>query len=75
MVLTNAAGQVSAEEDYFYLSGLTYSSSATLGTINTNYYKTSYGYDFDGNLDRTETPNGTIYRIPVSAERQVRRNL
>ncbi|MGH7222008.1 MAG: hypothetical protein ACRELF_02140, partial [Gemmataceae bacterium] len=37
-------------------------STGTMGTVNVNYYQTNYGYDSNGNLVRTQTPNGTIYR-------------
>lgn len=58
---TNDAGQVIAEDDYFNLGGLAYS-TGVMGTVNVNYYQTQYGYDSDGSLVRTQTPNGTIYR-------------
>ncbi len=58
---TNAAGQVIAEDAYFNLGGLAYS-TGVMGTVNVNYYQTQYGYDSDGRLVRTQTPNGTIYR-------------
>jgi RHS repeat-associated protein len=70
----NAAGQVVAEDDYFNLSGLTYSAAPHIGALNTNYYERQYGYDSGGRLARTQTGNGTIYRTvydsfggPVSA--------
>jgi YD repeat-containing protein len=44
------------------LSGVTYSTTAHIGTLNTNYYATYHGYDDRGHLDRRQTPNGTIYR-------------
>jgi hypothetical protein len=34
--LMNAAGQVTTTDDYFNLSGITYSTTPTLGTLNTN---------------------------------------
>ena len=49
-------------DDYFSLSGLTWSTAVNIGTINTNYYRTIQGYDGDGRQNRTQTPNGTIYR-------------
>jgi RHS repeat-associated protein len=58
---TNKAGQVTAEYAYFNLGSLT-NSTSTMGTVNTNYYQTNYGYDNWGRLVRTQTPNGTIYR-------------
>src|SRR5579884_3169033 len=57
----NDAGQVTSEDAYNYLYGVTYS-TGTMGTVNTNYYQTNYDYDSDGRLVRTQTPNGTIYR-------------
>jgi YD repeat-containing protein len=44
------------------LSGLSYSVAAYIGTQGTNYYTTNLGYDDRGRPDRTQTPNGTIYR-------------
>ncbi len=42
---------------------MTYSqSSATLGTLNTNYYRTETVYDKRGRASKTVTPSGTIYR-------------
>lgn len=58
----NAAGQIIRKDDYFNLSGLTYSVATYIGTQNTNYYTTNFGYDDQGRKDRTQTPNGTIYR-------------
>jgi RHS repeat-associated protein len=58
---TNSAGQVTAEDAYFNLGGLAYSTGA-MGAVNVNYYQTQYGYDSAGRLVRTLTPNGTIYR-------------
>jgi YD repeat-containing protein len=53
---------VVSEDAYFNLSGLTYSTSTTLGTENTHYYRTRLGYDDRGRLARTQTPTNTIYR-------------
>src|SRR5262249_38279255 len=58
----STGGQVSYEDDYFNLSGLTYSTAANIGTLNTNFYRTSYAYDHRGNLERTVSPTGTIER-------------
>jgi YD repeat-containing protein len=57
----NAAGQLTSEYAYNSLYGVTHSTSP-MGTVNTNYYQTNYGYDSAGRLVRTQTPNGTIYR-------------
>jgi YD repeat-containing protein len=58
----SAGGQEVRDDDYFNLSGLTYSVAAYFGTQNTNYFTSVYGYDNRGRQVRTLTPNGTIYR-------------
>src|SRR6266853_1070387 len=58
----SAGGQIVRKDDYFNLPGVTYSVSAYIGTQNTNYYTTNFGYDDRGRKDRVQTPNGTIYR-------------
>jgi YD repeat-containing protein len=58
----NDAGQASRTDDYFLLSGLSYSSSANFGTLNTNYYETKFGYDSRGRQNRVQNPDGTINR-------------
>ncbi len=58
----NSAGQTVSHDAYFSLSGLTYSTSATLGTENTNYYRTRLGYDTRGRQSRTQSPTSTISR-------------
>jgi YD repeat-containing protein len=63
----NAAGQVTHSDAYVNLSGLTYAISPTLGTENTHYYRTRYGYDSRGRRVRVQTPNGTIYRTVYDA--------
>jgi RHS repeat-associated protein len=59
---TNSAGQVVRKDGYFNLSGVTYSTAANIGTLNTNYYEESLGYDARGWLTRDVTPTGTITR-------------
>ena len=44
----SAGGQDTENDKYFNLSGVTYSTAAHIGTLNTNYYATSYGYDSRG---------------------------
>jgi hypothetical protein len=61
-------GQVAREDDYFNLSGLTYSTAHYVGTAGTNSYSTLFDYDHDGRPNRTQLPTGTI-------ERQVRDGL
>jgi RHS repeat-associated protein len=61
--ILNAAGQTVESDDYFDLSGVTYSASSVyLGTSGTSYYATKYAYNHRGLLDKTVTPSGTIYR-------------
>lgn len=55
-------GQKSHTDRYFNLSGVTYSTSTSLGTSGTNFHRTEFGYDVRGRLDRTELPTGTITR-------------
>jgi hypothetical protein len=38
-------GQVVSRDDYFNLSGLTWSTATHIGTLNTNYYEPSFAYD------------------------------
>jgi len=58
----NAAGQAIHTDDYFNLAGLTYSTSASLGTLNTHFYRTASAYDSRGRNHRTAQGDGTIYR-------------
>lgn len=59
----NLAGQVTTTDAYFNLSGVTYSTSANIGTINTNYYRTTYDYGKQyGRQNRVASPLGTIIR-------------
>ncbi len=52
--LTNAQGQTTESNSYFNLGGVTYSTAtAQLGTLNTNYYATTFGYDAGGRPDRS----------------------
>ncbi len=68
----NAFGQVVSSDNYFNLSGVTYSASTlALGTAGTNYYRTEYGYDTEGNLVRTLSPTGTIYRTVYDAQNRM----
>ncbi len=68
----NALGQVVSSDTYFNLSGVTYSASTLgLGTAGTNYYRTEYAYDTEGNLVRTLSPAGTIYRTVYDAQNRV----
>src|SRR5205823_7251723 len=65
---TSAAGQVDHTDEYFSLSGLTYSTSTSLGTENTNFYRTRYGYDSRGRTNRVQSPTGTIARVVLDGQ-------
>ncbi|MCI0463316.1 MAG: hypothetical protein L0Z62_40735, partial [Gemmataceae bacterium] len=67
----NSAGQVTHSDVYFSVGGLTYSTSASLGTENTHFYRTHFGYGANGWLERTQTPTGTIYRDVYDAPGRV----
>lgn len=56
----NDAGQVIYRDDYFNLSGITWSTAPNLGTENVNFYRTRFSYNKQGLLDRTQAPTGTI---------------
>jgi YD repeat-containing protein len=58
---------VSHADAYFNLSGLTYSTSTSLGTENTHFYRTRYGYDVRGRQGRVQLPTGTIERTVYDA--------
>ena len=69
--LTSAGGQMVESDAYFNLTGVTYSASSFhLGTANTNYYATTYGYDHDGNQNKVTDPNGTITRTVYDGQRR-----
>jgi RHS repeat-associated protein len=59
---SNSAGQFVRRDDYFNLSGLTFSTAAYIGTAGTNYYSTLTDYDNRGRATRTVSPTGTITR-------------
>jgi RHS repeat-associated protein len=56
----SAGGQDTADDKYFNLTGVTYSTSPHIGTLNTNYYETTYGYDSRGRLSTTTLPTNTV---------------
>ena len=58
--LLNAAGQVIAVDRYTDLAGLAYSTAVTLGVAGTNYLRTLYAYNNQGQVDRVQNPAGTI---------------
>jgi len=67
----NSGGQVVEEDEYFNLSGVTYSTSTFIGTSGTNYYATTFGYDSDGRENRVQHPTGTIDRTVYDGENRV----
>ena len=56
----NAAGQVIAVDRYTSLEGLAYSTAATVGVEGVNYLRTRYAYNNQGQVDRVQSPAGTI---------------
>ena len=58
----NSAGQAVAQDAFFDLSGLAYSTSTGLGTQGTNYYRTQQAFDNQGLVNRTISATGTITR-------------
>ena len=61
----------SSRKVQFNLSGLTYSTAANLGTENTHYYRTRYGYADEGRRDRVQRPTGTIERTIYDGQDRV----
>ena len=58
----NTAGQVIAIDRYFNVSGLTYTTSPSLGTEGVHFLRTRYTYNNQGMVSRVQTPAGTITR-------------
>lgn len=59
----NKAGQVTHSDMYFNLTGVTYSTAANIGTLNTNYYRTTTDYGKQGGqVNRQVSAAGTITR-------------
>ena len=59
----NDAGQAGADRRVLQpLAGLTYSTSTSLGTLNTHFYRTTMAYDSRGRLAKVVRADGTIYR-------------
>ena|GEM_PF-2414997 len=56
----NNLGQVVETDDYFNLSGLTYSTAPHIGAAGTNFYATLYGYDLRGRQNHEVSATGTI---------------
>jgi YD repeat-containing protein len=68
---TNSGGQVVEQDDYFNLSGVTYSTATYIGTSGTNYYATLLGYDGRGRPARVQRPTGTIERTVYDGQGRV----
>src|SRR5262249_44086968 len=67
--VVNDAGQTVYQDTYFDLTGVTYSqTSVTLGTAGTNYNRTQLSYGKLGDMERTLTPGGTIYRTAFDGQ-------
>jgi RHS repeat-associated protein len=64
----NDAGQAVAQHDYFDLTGLTYTTSASLGTQGTHYYRTEQRIGKQGLPNRTLSPAGTIARTEYDGQ-------
>jgi RHS repeat-associated protein len=58
----NDAGQVTHTDDYFHVPSSGDANSASFGTLDTDFYRTSYSYDELGQLNKTVTDAGTITR-------------
>ena len=64
---TDTAGRVVRSDRYFSVAGFTYSAAANLGTLNVNYYRTTYGYDRNGNAGHVQDATGTVYETLFDA--------
>ena len=58
--IVNSAGQLIAVDRYTNLASLAYTTNATLGAEGTNYLRTRYAYDNHAQVDRVQSPAGTI---------------
>ncbi len=67
----NSANQLIYRDNYFNLSGLTYSTSPNLGTENVNFYRTRYAYSANGLLNRIQFPTGTIQRTVYDSHKRL----
>jgi RHS repeat-associated protein len=57
---TDDAGQTAAADQYFNVSGITYSPDAPLGAAGVNFNQTTYGYNVLGYQNQVTDANGTI---------------
>jgi hypothetical protein len=58
---------VTQTDEYFDLPSLPYSTSTSLGTENTDFYRTRYGYGQSGRQERVRRPTVTIERTDAGA--------
>jgi RHS repeat-associated protein len=58
--IVNSAGQLIAVDRYTNLASLAYTTNSTLGAEGTNYLRTRYAYDNHAQVDRVQSPAGTI---------------
>ncbi len=56
-------GRVVNRDTYIDLAGLSYTTAASLGTLNTHFYRTGYFYDKRGREARVQDAQGTITRL------------
>ena len=63
----STGGQLIHTDEYYDLTGVTYSTAAALGTEGTNYNRNRFGYDSRGHVNRTESAARTIYRSVFDA--------
>jgi RHS repeat-associated protein len=56
----NLAGQAIESDRYFALGTFTYTTNVTIGSVGTNFYATTYGFDSTGQVDRVTAPTGTM---------------
>jgi RHS repeat-associated protein len=63
----NDAGQVTHEDAYTDLGGLTYATTGSLGTAGVNYLRTTYGYDQRGRQNKVVASDGTVTRTVYDA--------
>jgi len=58
-------------DSYFNLTGLVYTTSASFGTLGTNFYRRRLNYDIKGRRDREEDWTGTILRTAYDSRDRV----
>src|SRR5207237_4885925 len=67
-------GQDTYVDQHFNLSGVTYSTSPNIGTENSNFYRTRFGYDAKGRQNYVKLPTGTIQRTVYDTRDRVLSN-